>query len=83
MRPVLWGVGIQLLVGWFVLRTTVGKDTFTFLGKQVEHFLEHVEAGVSFVFGEHYADFYFAFRVSKMKCDFMKLGFSNSLLRLK
>lgn len=59
----MWGLTLQFLLGLFVLRTNVGQQTFSFLGKQVEHFLSHVIAGVEFVFGENYVDFEFAFKV--------------------
>eukprot|EP00105_Crassostrea_gigas_P038355 XP_019922503.1 PREDICTED: solute carrier family 28 member 3-like [Crassostrea gigas] len=62
-RPVVWGLTLQFLLGLFVLRTNVGQQTFSFLGKQVEHFLSHVIAGVEFVFGENYVDFEFAFKL--------------------
>lgn len=62
-RPVVWGLALQFFLGLFVLRTNVGQQTFSFLGKQVEHFLSHVVAGVEFVFGENYMDFEFAFKL--------------------
>ena len=62
-RPVVWGLTLQFLLGLFVLRTNVGQQTFSFLGKQVEHFLSHVIAGVEFVFGDNYKDFEFVFKV--------------------
>lgn len=62
-RPVVWGLTLQFLLGLFVLRTNVGQQAFSFLGKQVEHFLSHVIAGVEFVFGENYVDFEFAFKL--------------------
>ncbi|XP_078338480.1 sodium/nucleoside cotransporter 2-like isoform X3 [Crassostrea virginica] len=61
-RPVVWGLTLQFLLGLFVLRTNVGQQTFSFLGKQVEHFLSHVIAGVEFVFGDNYKDFEFVFK---------------------
>ncbi|XP_061196532.1 sodium/nucleoside cotransporter 2-like [Saccostrea echinata] len=62
-RPVVWGLTLQVLLGLFVLRTSIGQETFSFLGKQVENFLSHVIAGVEFVFGENYKDFEFAFKL--------------------
>ena len=59
----VWGLTLQFLLGLFVLRTNVGQQTFSFLGKQVEHFLSHVIAGVEFVFGDNYKDFEFVFKV--------------------
>ncbi|XP_048763620.2 sodium/nucleoside cotransporter 2-like isoform X2 [Ostrea edulis] len=62
-RPVVWGLTLQFLLGLFVLRTSIGQTTFSFLGKQVENFLSHVIGGVEFVFGENYKDFEFAFKL--------------------
>jgi nucleoside permease NupC len=35
---VIWGIVLQLILGLLILRTEPGKTTFSFLGKQVEHF---------------------------------------------
>ena len=59
----IWGIVLQLTLGLLILRTEPGKTTFSFLGKQVEHFQSHVLAGVTFVFGEKYSDFEFIFKV--------------------
>jgi pyrimidine nucleoside transport protein len=42
---VIWGIVLQLILGLLILRTEPGKTTFSFLGKQVEHFQSHVLAG--------------------------------------
>jgi hypothetical protein len=39
---VIWGIVLQLILGLLILRTEPGKTTFSFLGKQVEHFQSHV-----------------------------------------
>ena len=62
-RPVLWGIVLQMVLGLLILRTEAGRETFSFLGKQVENFQSHVLAGVRFVFGDKYADFEFIFKV--------------------
>ena len=59
----IWGIVLQMILGLLILRTEAGKTTFSFLGKQVEHFQSHVLAGVTFVFGEKYSDFEFIFKV--------------------
>ncbi|KAK6967664.1 sodium/nucleoside cotransporter 2, partial [Biomphalaria glabrata] len=61
-RPVIWGLGMQMLLGLFVLRTSVGAQAFRFIGHQFEIFLNYVLAGVTFVFGEKYEDFFFVFK---------------------
>lgn len=62
-RPVIWGIVLQMVLGLLILRTEAGRKTFSFLGKQVEHFQSHVLAGVNFVFGEKYGDFEFIFKL--------------------
>ncbi|KAK3603226.1 hypothetical protein CHS0354_007554 [Potamilus streckersoni] len=62
-RPVIWGLLLQLLLGLLILRTNFGRASFLFLGDQVESFLDHILAGVTFVFGDHYLDFEFAFKL--------------------
>ncbi|XP_037349921.1 solute carrier family 28 member 3 [Talpa occidentalis] len=62
-RPVFWGIGLQFLLGLLILRTDPGFMAFDWLGKQVQTFLEYTNAGASFVFGEKYTDYFFAFKV--------------------
>ncbi|XP_076106033.1 solute carrier family 28 member 3-like isoform X2 [Mytilus galloprovincialis] len=62
-KPVIWGIVLQMVLGLLILRTEAGRKTFSFLGKQVEHFQSHVLAGVNFVFGEKYGDFEFIFKL--------------------
>ncbi|XP_070541323.1 solute carrier family 28 member 3-like [Ptychodera flava] len=47
---VFWGVGLQLALGIFILRSTAGYVTFNFLGDQVQTFLEYTDVGSEFVF---------------------------------
>jgi concentrative nucleoside transporter, CNT family len=62
-RPVLWGVGLQLILGVLVLRTTYGYLVFKWLGDLVTRFLDFSDAGARFVFGERFTEFFFAFKV--------------------
>lgn len=62
-RPVIGGLSLQLALGFLILRTDPGFELFRYLGEAVEHFLEHVLAGVIFVFGETYYTSFFAFKV--------------------
>ena len=50
-RTVAWGLGMQLLLGLFVMKTEIGKNIFQFLGKVVNKLLEFTNAGSHFVFG--------------------------------
>ncbi len=62
-QPVLWGLALQLIFALFILRTAVGLAIFKWLGEVVSAFLDFSDAGASFVFGENFQDFFFAFKV--------------------
>ena len=62
-QPVLWGLALQLIFALFILRTAVGLAIFQWLGNVVSAFLDFSDAGASFVFGENFQDFFFAFKV--------------------
>ncbi|MBD2090017.1 NupC/NupG family nucleoside CNT transporter [Microcoleus sp. FACHB-1515] len=62
-RPVLWGIAIQLVFALLILRTPFGFAVFSWLGGLVGRFLDFTDAGASFVFGENFRDFFFAFKV--------------------
>src|SRR6201982_407061 len=52
LKTVLWGRGRQLLLGFFVLRSTAGTKLFSFLGNGANKLLSYSYAGSSFVFGD-------------------------------
>ena len=62
-QPVLWGLALQLIFAIFILRTAAGLTIFKWLGEVVSNFLDYSDAGASFVFGENFQDFFFAFKV--------------------
>ena len=62
-QPVLWGIALQLIFALLILRTPAGFVMFQFLGTVVTEFLNYTDAGASFVFGENFTDFFFAFKV--------------------
>jgi concentrative nucleoside transporter, CNT family len=62
-QPVLWGIALQLFFALFILRTPIGFAIFEFVGNLVTQFLNFSDAGASFVFGENFEDFFFAFKV--------------------
>ncbi|XP_072165400.1 solute carrier family 28 member 3-like [Diadema setosum] len=62
-RPVLWGFALQFLLGLFILRTYPGFVLFEWLSDVVFVFLNFSSAGSAFVFGDNYAEHYFAFSV--------------------
>lgn len=50
-RVVLSGLGIQLLLALFILKTTIGKNSFSFLADIVKKILSFSDQGAEFVFG--------------------------------
>lgn len=63
-RPVFWGMALQLILAFIILRTKHGYTAFDFLGKQVTTFLDYTNNGTSFVFGKAYDQHEIAFKVS-------------------
>ncbi|NXS70250.1 S28A1 protein, partial [Pandion haliaetus] len=61
-RVVFWGLGIEFLLGLFILRTTPGIEAFQWLGDQIQFFLGYTTAGSSFVFGNTLIEEVFAFQ---------------------
>ncbi|XP_075414152.1 sodium/nucleoside cotransporter 1 isoform X1 [Tenrec ecaudatus] len=62
-RAVSWGLGLQFVLGLFVIRTEPGFVAFQWLGDQIQIFLSYTVAGSSFVFGEALVKDVFAFQV--------------------
>ena len=62
-RPVLWGIGLQLLFALLILKTKTGLAVFKFLGNIVSQFLNFSDTGAKFVFGDNFAEHFFAFKV--------------------
>lgn len=62
-RAVSWGLGLQFVLGVFVIRTEPGFIAFQWLGNQIQVFLSYTQAGSSFVFGETLVKDIFAFQV--------------------
>jgi len=52
LKTILWGLGLQLTLGYFVLRSTFGSKVFSFLGNGANKLLSFSYAGSTFVFGE-------------------------------
>ncbi len=62
-RTVLWGIGLQLFLGIFILKTTLGLGIFQWLGNGVKTFLDFSDVGAEFVFGENFQEHFIAFKV--------------------
>jgi CNT family concentrative nucleoside transporter len=52
LKTVLWGLGLQLTLGYFVLRSAFGSKVFGFLGTGANRLLSFSYAGSAFVFGD-------------------------------
>jgi concentrative nucleoside transporter, CNT family len=52
LKTVLWGLGLQLALGFFVLRSGFGGKVFSFLGNGANKLLSFSYAGSAFVFGD-------------------------------
>jgi CNT family concentrative nucleoside transporter len=68
LRVVGWGLGIQLTLALFILRTGIGKAIFHKLGELITALLDFTKVGSGFVFGKLVSDipamgFIFAFQV--------------------
>ncbi|KAI4905295.1 hypothetical protein NFI96_022715, partial [Prochilodus magdalenae] len=61
-RTLFWGLGLQFVIGLFVIRTEPGYIAFNWLGAQVQTFLNYTHAGSSFVFGSLVDSGIFAFQ---------------------
>jgi concentrative nucleoside transporter, CNT family len=51
-QTVAWGLGLQIVLAYFVMRWTVGQYIFSKLGKSAEWLLDFSYYGSSFIFGE-------------------------------
>jgi CNT family concentrative nucleoside transporter len=68
LRVVGWGLGLQLLLAVFILRTSAGTTIFHKLGDLITKLLDFTKVGSGFVFGKLVTDmpsmgFIFAFQV--------------------
>ena len=59
----MWGLALQFVFAIIILRTSVGRAVFSFLGSRIEEFMENADAGSKFVFGDAYMHHYMAFKV--------------------
>jgi CNT family concentrative nucleoside transporter len=68
LKTVLWGLGLQFLFAWIVVRYTFGQNIMAVAGDKVKKLLGYSFAGSSFVFGDlgsntSHLGFFFAFQV--------------------
>jgi CNT family concentrative nucleoside transporter len=68
LKTVLWGLGLQFLFAWIVVRYTFGQNVMAVAGDKVKKLLGYSFFGSSFVFGDlgsntSHLGFFFAFQV--------------------
>jgi len=51
VRVILWGIGLQLFIGFFIFIVPVGSNLFSFVNNVVIKVLDSASAGAKFVFG--------------------------------
>lgn len=68
-RPVIWGIALQVIFAFVILRTTHGYLAFKFIGDQVTVFLDYTNQGSKFVFGDDYEKHTIAFKVSSSRIE--------------
>ncbi|XP_051898552.1 sodium/nucleoside cotransporter 1 [Pristis pectinata] len=61
-RALFVGLGLQFVLGIFIIRTEPGFQAFNWLGIQIQTFLNYTIAGSSFLFGEDLINGIFAFQ---------------------
>ncbi len=62
-KTVAWGLGLQFILGIFILKTPFGLAIFEWLGNIVKTFLDYSDFGAKFVFGETFQEHFIAFKV--------------------
>ena len=62
-RAVLAGTALQLLFAVLILKTSAGQQLFAGLTTGVSAFLDFSDAGARFIFGDAFAEHFFAFKV--------------------
>jgi CNT family concentrative nucleoside transporter len=63
LRTVLAGVAIQIGFALLILKTTFGRDGMKWLSDRVAWFLDLSDAGSAAIFGDGFAEHFFAFKV--------------------
>ncbi len=76
-RPLLWGLGLQFVLGVAVLRWKPGYSAIKFVAQELNKFLEYSFAGAGLVFGD---PFFFLHPFAMMVCSLERffIHFPNS-----
>lgn len=80
-RPVILGIGLQIIMGFLVLRWKPGYEGFYWLSSKVQDLLNYADYGAKFIFGDpQYLDHPIAFKVIPMVIFFS--AFINMMVYL-
>ncbi len=58
-----WGLGLQFILGLFILKTSFGLIIFEWLGNTIKTLLDYSDVGAKFVFGDAFEEHFIAFKV--------------------
>ena len=72
MRPVIWGLALQFILGVVILRWKPGYDAVEWLGEQVQMFLDYTNEAAESVFGITILHPFIFVVKSFEKCHFLK-----------
>ena len=50
-RTVFSGLGLQIVLALFILKTSIGQNIFSWIGNAIKHLLDMADKGGEFVFG--------------------------------
>lgn len=62
-RTIVWGLALQLMFALLIVRSKFGNVAFRWLGTRVANFLDNVDPGNRFVFGDLYIDHPIVFKI--------------------
>ena len=62
-RPVIWGILLQLIFAFLILKTPWGLSLFRVAGDFTTRFLNFSDAGSEFIFGKEFGHHLFAFKI--------------------
>jgi CNT family concentrative nucleoside transporter len=63
LRMIIGGIGLQFAFALFILKTTLGKTIFSYAQDGINHVVQLSDKGAAFIFGDHFTDHFFAFKV--------------------
>ncbi|ESO12305.1 hypothetical protein HELRODRAFT_62058, partial [Helobdella robusta] len=62
-HTVIWGFALQLFLAIIILKWSLGYLAFQWLGERITNYLNYVDSGCMFLFGNNYEDHIFAMKI--------------------